>query len=351
MATRKKARSRVLSRDRKPYHERLEALRDLLGRAGGATLTEIAQRFGISYRQAFRDVQKLREKIPMTPSLAEDGSSQRWQIPPKSRRRALDISQLAMTSLFIVRQSFGWARGTFVHDELDQLCDQLEVNVDVVDEVDDIDRKFYDVGEDVLRLDRRTLRPKHLEHLIEAILQRHRVRVRYDGDEDYELDPYTFVTYRRAFYIVARSHNVRHMREPLRVFRVDRFRSIRCVEPLVTFDYDPIGYHPARFFDAVFGMFVAEGTKPETVRIALGPEAARHYESRITHKSQRFEPMPDGRTLFTLDVSLPRRRGRLAPALLGEFLPWIGDGTEVLEPLELRREMEHVLKEGLRRHA
>jgi proteasome accessory factor B len=101
----------------------------------------------------------------------------------------------------------------------------------------------------------------------------------------------------------------------------------------------PLDWDPRAFVADAFGITVGE---PRTVVVRFGPTVAEYIRERRWHRSQGLSDRPDG----SVEVVL---RCALAPELKHWILGF-GADAEVLEPAELRAEVEGVLQRALDRY-
>ena len=165
-----------------------------------------------------------------------------------------------------------------------------------------------------------------IEAMTRAVFHKYRVRLSYQsphdsGPTDRELDPYRLWYVSNALYVVGYDH----LRNDLRVFAVDRIRSVsltnRRFEIPEDFDFEA-------FTRTAFNMIWGE---TQEVKIRFSAAQAPYIRERTWHPSQKIETEPDGSIILTLQV-----------ADLGEVKFWlIGFGVEatVLSPIELAKEI------------
>ena len=165
-----------------------------------------------------------------------------------------------------------------------------------------------------------------IEAMTRAVFHKYRLRLTYQSPRDSrpterELDPYRLWYVSNALYVVGHDH----LRNDLRVFAVDRIRSVsltnRRFEIPEDFDFEA-------FTQTAFNMIWGE---TQEVKIRFSAPQAPYIRERTWHRSQKIETEPDGSIILTLKV-----------ADLGEVKFWlIGFGVEatVLSPIELAKEI------------
>ena len=164
------------------------------------------------------------------------------------------------------------------------------------------------------------------EQLLDAIANRHGVRIRYGSlKEDKEivtrLSPYRLFFSRRSWYVVGRSS----LHRAKRTFNLGR---IRHIEPLDDRFQIPRGFSLDRYLRNAWHMIPERGKDLE-VLVHFDRLVAQNVAEVNWHKTQRLTFLDDGSLNFHVTVSG-----------INEISWWIlgyGEQAEVLEPPELRR--------------
>src|SRR5262245_43849963 len=105
-------------RDRGPYSPsvRFAGVRAMLDSATGASIYDIAERFGVSVRTAQRYLEALRNGgEPIFEEASDRESNERrkiWRLMPSARRETLTLTTSQMLSLFLSRRVFDFLAGT-----------------------------------------------------------------------------------------------------------------------------------------------------------------------------------------------------------------------------------------------
>lgn len=174
------------------------------------------------------------------------------------------------------------------------------------------------------RLDARTF-----EAVAAATMGRKRLRVRHFNRQtgeslDRELSPQRLVHYRDNWYLDAWCH----LRQDLRSFSVDALSHVEvqgeAAKDVSTRDLD-------RVLGASYGIFGGVPTAVAVLRFS--PQRARWVRRETWHPQQEGRDLPDG----GFELSVPYSDER---ELLGEILR-NGAEVEVVEPLSLRRKVQH----------
>lgn len=256
------------------------------------------------------------------------GREKVWRIHAPGPRSALRIHQAQAVALLVQRRGTTFLDGTGFDELLEDVYRQAEATLGAGDRarVRHLDRKIFDRNDDAVVHEGRA---DDASELISALLYDERLEVRYKGRaEPFTLDPYSLVIYRKGLYVIGWSH--RH--GEIRRFALDRFDAIDRRRG-DRFDY-PHDYEPARFLGGAFG--IAGDAEASLVRVRLfGQRAIEAVTRRRLHPSQAWEggkPASDGSRVLCLRVSHDDLD-------LARWIFGFGDEAEVLEPLELVRQI------------
>ncbi|HEX5503815.1 MAG TPA: WYL domain-containing transcriptional regulator [Thermomicrobiales bacterium] len=135
------------------------------------------------------------------------------------------------------------------------------------------------------------------------------------------IDPYAVFPYGRSWHCAAYCH----LRESVRLFKVDRIRDWRVLDSRFP---PPTDFDLGRFLGHGWGLMPGVGGPVEAVTLRFHPPAARFVAEERWHLSQRVEWEPGGTMLFGVDVPVTP-----------EFRHWVyhyGRQVEVLAPASLR---------------
>ena len=170
--------------------------------------------------------------------------------------------------------------------------------------------------------------------LQKALLQQHRIRLKYakkgrKENDDYEVDPYTLVFHKGGIYLLGNAHN----RSGMRLFALERIRGIEITRQRFEI---PDNYQPEAHFSSAFGLV---SDTPMKVRVRFSTAIAHAVRDRIWMPGQKIAIDAEGRVTVEFEAA-----GQM------ELVSWIlsyGVHAEVLEPAELRREVRRHVK-GMR---
>lgn len=294
---------------------RLYEVRALLDSSGGASVYDIAERFGVSVRTALRYLEALRAADePLYEEL--DGKRKVWRLMPTARRESISLTTSQMLALFLSRRVFDFLAGTGFKEDLDDVFRRLEATLKRKDflAARDLGRKIYDVNEAPHLYEGRL---EHVGELLTGLVREERLEVTQQG-KTFQLDPYTLLVYKKGLYLAGWSH--RH--EAIRTFALDAFDDVTWRRG-DRFGY-PADYDPARLFAGAFGII---GGEPTQVRIRFSEKVARFVRRRQWHPTQQLTRTRRGLEL-TMEIS--------GTTELTSWVLGFGDQAEVLEPAALR---------------
>lgn len=144
------------------------------------------------------------------------------------------------------------------------------------------------------------------------------------------IDPYRLWYAQGALYLIGYCH----LREDVRLFSVDRIRSITITnEPCQM----PLGFDVDQY--VANALMVMRGT-PIEVRLRFDRTSAPWVRDREWHRSQRLEPARGGALVMTLNVAD-------TPELVGWVLSF-GSQVKVLGPESLRERVRHEARKIVR---
>jgi predicted DNA-binding transcriptional regulator YafY len=135
------------------------------------------------------------------------------------------------------------------------------------------------------------------------------------------VDPYAVVPYLRSWHLIGYCH----LREDVRIFKVDRIREVVTLRS--TFEPDP-DFDLTAFLGEGWGLMRGLDDPVETVELLFEQPAARWVAEEHWHASQRVEWLDDGRLSFSVSI-------QVTP----EFKRWVfryGRQIEIVAPFHLR---------------
>ena len=178
---------------------------------------------------------------------------------------------------------------------------------------------------------------EYLETIITAIKTNRRIRLGYRkfGKEGYvkTVCPYALKLFHQRWYLLARNDE-----DQMRIYAFDRMTMAEMTSE--TFEM-PDGFSPQTYFSEYFGV-LADETPMAHVVVRAHKWMPNYLRTLPLHHSQRELASTEHYTDFSYDI-------RPTSDFIGELLRH-ADGIEVLEPLELRQKVEHLLNEMLKRY-
>lgn len=309
-------------------------LRTLASRS--ASIRDLCQEFGVSRRQIYRDLDRIREEgHPLEQS--DGGRDRTWQLPLGYKGLPpITLSPYELMALYLARSHLAYLEGTPFVEDLDRLIAKVRAGLPA---------KTINHLERILQVFIPSQRPARdyraqkdvLEALRKALLLQRRIRLRYrkPGSRQpgtYLVDPYALVLYQWGLYVVGYSHRARARR----TFAVERIARVAVTDDL----FDLPGTFSARdTFRRLFGVFE---TPPQEVRIRFGPAVAYLFEERTWHPTQQVRRLADGGVLATF------RTGGLEE-LTSWVLSW-GAQAEAIAPPALRQAVVTELTAAVRQY-
>lgn len=195
-------------------------------------------------------------------------------------------------------------------------------------DVKDLDRKFWYVvrgGESAL--------PDNsagLLEIVEALLRNKRISFEYEHSdgmrEGLNRRPLTLAAHDHQLYVVCwldRPTGAGHQFYPYRFSRMARIKEGQKFNYPVRATYDP-----SVLFQNTFGIFIANDSGIEHIRLRMNSFWARYSLTHRWHDTQKRFDEADGSAVISLDVRICHEFKR--------WLLWFGGDVEVLDPAHLR---------------
>jgi proteasome accessory factor B len=325
------------SRSVAPYAPavRLAGVRALLDSATGASVYDLAERFGVSVRTALRYLEALRAAGE---PLYEETVSRRkvWRLMPSARRETLTLTTSQMLSLFLSRRVFDFLAGTGFKEDLDDVFTRLEATLRRRDFVAarHLDRKIFDINEAPHIYEGRI---EHVNEILTALLREDRLEIAHEsvrqGQGGVIFEPYTLLVYKKGLYLAGMSQ----AHGQVRTLALDGFRDVRWRRG-DRFVYPP-EFRPEQLAEGAFGLIKGPLVR---ARVFFTEKVARYVKRRLWHPTQRFRRVPGGVEL-RVDVN-----GTV------ELRSWIlsfGDQAIVRAPPELREAVRDEMRRAVAGYA
>lgn len=303
--------------------ERLFSIANYISRHPGVTARELSERYHVSRRSIYRDIQRL-EQIGIQ-VISTDGGYMLIEEPTKFSADLNTEEYLALTfSPLLANREFQ----RVYHRALDKIFSRIRVNEEALRKMRSLSHKIR------IQQGRRGVSDAdHLEKVMEALVNNRSIDCVYyvmyrDEISERVIDPYYLVPRLGHLYLIGYCHS----RKEIRTFRLNRFKKIELTKRTFTmikgFDID-------EYLDKVWGMFRDE--EEETFEIRFSKEVAR-YIKEVTYETEpTITDLPDGAIHFKVTI-----RGA------NEFLRWVrqfGKEAEILAPKKYRDEMLKEIKE------
>ncbi|MGN0907025.1 MAG: helix-turn-helix transcriptional regulator [Bullifex sp.] len=267
------------------YTARIQYIISSLIKRGGVTLKEISEEYGISTRQACRDIEQLRDQMgaPIEYSRAEHKYvlTQDW-----SSYTNLDDNMVILASYFR------------------SLIGQLPLSKAVIEEVEETFLSSITKNAAAL-MDKVIYRAPSISFpnysvfsvVTEALTKSLCIRITYTNfskeTSERTVEPLRLVNYEASWYVIAYDHK----RQQVRKFHLSRIREARLLDERKTFRESRLD------LDDSFGIFTTGRAEEYTIKFSSRlTEDVSHI---VWHKEQRIERFEDGSFLLHVPASTP----------------------------------------------
>lgn len=321
----------------KPYSqaERLaRMIRTLASRR--MSVPDLCLEFGISRRQVYRDLERIREEGHPLEQNDELGE-RTWQLPLGYKGLPpITLSPYELMSLYLAKSHMAYLDGTPFSEDLDGIIAKVRASLPAktVNHLERILEVFipwqrpardYSAQKDVLTV------------LRKALLLQRRVILRYrkPGARQpgvYLVDPYSMVLYQAGLYLAGYSHQARAQR----TFAVERI--VKITETGDSFDI-PASFTTQDRFRHLFGLM--DGS-PQAITIRFEPDVAYLLKERKWHPTQKVTRLRHGAVLATFEAGG-----------LEELTSWVlswGAQARVIAPSTLRKAVAAELTAAARQY-
>ncbi len=299
-------------------------LQMLLSSKYGKTAAELEAEIDCKQRTLYRDLEALQEAgFPVT-NYNMDGKKT-WALLENAKQIPIPFSLTELMALYFSHDMLKNLHDTVFYDSLESLFQKIKTTLPKHS------LEFLDSVQHALQVS-----PKHskdygkfrqtIDILNEAAISHISVEMVYftmhsRKQNRRKVDPYTIWYFNGTFYLFGYCH----MREEVRVFVLDRIRSLRLTEDVFTVPED---FSLADQLKSSFGVF--KGT-PEKIKIHFDSVVAGYIEEKVWHESQETLVQKDGSIIFEAEI-----------AVTEDFKSWIlswGSKATVIEPRSLKEEM------------
>jgi len=287
------------------------------------TTQELAQEFGTTPRQVYRDRKQIEASgIP----LVSDGGigEQGWRVDPQYKWLPPDPPTASeLMSLYLAKSALTYLKGTPFMDDLGNLSRKVEATLPpkTANHLERIVQVFFPLQRPVRSYG---TKKSVLASLQKALLLQRPVTILhraggYEKAVPHRVEPYGLVLFDFGLYLAGYSHRERAQR----LFAVERI-----VKATVDMEAGPIkvptAWSLSRAFRHAFGL---KDGPPLKVRVRFSREVAHFFKERRWHPTQRVSELTNGDVVITL------RAGGLE-----EITSWVlfwGAHAQALSPPEL----------------
>lgn len=315
---------------------RLHNLVRLIEARHGVTIEEMAEETGVDRRTIHRDLNAIHDAgYPLVSDWQDTRKVYRFLtnfkgVPPV----AFTLPELM--TLYFLRSQLDVLQGTPFQEDLQSIFEKVNSV---------LPPRYAAHMERISRISLPLLQGRRdyrdaaavLKNLREALVYQYRVTLCYrkggtDGEECYQVDPYTVLFYKGGLYLLGYAHN----RQALRTFAVERIASVTVTKERFEM---PDDFRPEEHLQQAFGI-VREETMP--VRVRFDAAVAHAVTGRSWHPTQRVTVNGDGSVELSFEAG-----GRM------EIVAWVlsyGPLAELLEPADLREEVARAVRETAARY-
>lgn len=294
----------------------------------GVTRKDLAEKLSTSLRTIDRDLATLRAAgVPLEEELGKHGTKT-WRLETEYFGNGPAFSYDEAAALYIGRRFLEPMMGTFLweaaHSGLRKMRECLGPR-----SIQNLERMVDAIRGTTVGQSDYSAKSDLIDTLFLGCEERRQVTITYHSlkvkkPETYTIQPYQMVQHKGSIYLIGYSLKS----EAMRLWKIDRMEAAIVTEDRFE---TPSDFVAKDWLYQTFGVYPADGTEPNTVRVRFDSTVARYVKESRWHDSQRLEPQDDGSLLaeFTLFETV-------------ELKHWIlsfGRHAEVLEPKELRMEI------------
>ena len=326
--------------DQPPILRHWSLLRSLSARRHGVTLRDLATEAAVSQKTILRDLELLRRLGFPVVNVTSDHGRKHWRLDGRDGLLQLTFTVEEAAALYLGRQFLEPLAGTDFFLGARSAFQKIRSTLGdaPLRHLEKLAAAFYHKTHGLADYSQKG---QLIDDLIRAIEDRRLTIITYQSLRatepvtHYDVHPYGVVWHKHALYLIA--HSCDH--GAIRTFKVDRVSAAEVQELQFA---RPTDFDACALLSGSIGMFAGEGPV-QHVRIRFSPAVARLVAERTCHPSQRLLPQADGSILAEFDLSS-----------FEELTSWVlsfGRHAEVLEPQELRHEVERELREALALYA
>lgn len=314
---------------------------EILQSAPFVTPRDLMERFGVSRRTIYNDLETLEEAdIPIYSDPGPDGEA-RWRLQFAAKRNVITLGRGQIVPFGLAKLALGFLEGTDLYQQLETIIKRLQQGAppDARLQLRMLPKKIAVVPFGPKRYLKQA---DVLNELLSALLYDNLLTIRYRRPgkraKEHVVAPLTLLLYREALYFVAAIRDEEGRLDRRVLFAVDRVLEAEWRRK-ERFTY-PEDYDPSEITDGTFGLM--GGGEAEEVEVLFEAEQAEYIRERDWHPSQTLRKNGDGRLKMTLQVN----------GLWGVYRWLMGhaDTAEVVGPAALREQVRAALQRALARH-
>lgn len=316
--------------------ERFAIIERMLLARRGVLFDNLRQRLGVSRATLFRDLRDLRDRMGVPIVLERetglyriDPDAERFELPGVWFSASEIHALLTMQKLVATIDAEGILT-EHVAPLQQRLHNMLESTENSAEE---ITHRIH-----IISVAARHYAPQHFQSIAAALMERRRLNICYAArssgtDSKRDISPQRLTHYRDNWYLDAWCH----LRNELRSFSVDAILDAKHTDtPALEIQKHELD----AALGAGYGIFA--GREVRWARLLFTAERARWVAAEHWHPEQQVRFLADGR----YELRLPYSND---PELIMDVLKY-GPDCEVVEPVELREKVKHLLIEAAERY-
>ncbi len=313
--------------DTKQITRQWRLLNSLASRRNGATVTELAEAFGVSLKTIRRDLDQLRLVGFLAEPEQEAHLRQRWRVDDATSIPTRHFTLEEAAALYLGREFLGPLAGTVFWQGSQSAFEKIRASFGdlALEYLEKLARIMYrsrfghsDYAEHAQIID--DLMVSIEDRKITIILYQ---SLRATEPVEHEVHPYGIAYHKQALYLVAFSSDNREIRH----YKINRISEVDNSGPPFN---EPKHFELDAYFADAFGVYLDGGRKQKAV-VRFGRPVARFLREYEWHPSQKLTPQKDGSILFEVEVA--------SFVELKSFIQSFGKHAVVLEPEDLRTEI------------
>lgn len=303
--------------------ERLFLIANYINRHPGVTARQLAERYDVSLRSIYRDINRL-DQVGIQ-VISKDGGYMLIDRPTKFSAYLSVEEYLALTiSPLLNNKEYQQA----YYRALDKILSQIRISEEALKKMESLSNKIR-----IHEGKRGKEDGEHLNKIIQALTHNTSIKCTYytmsrDDTTERMIDPYCLVPKAGHLYLIGFCHN----RKDFRTFRLNRFKKIESTNNEFIIKGD---FNIEEYLDKVWGIIREEEEVTFTVRFSK--EVARYVKEAHYEQQPAITDLDDGSILFEVTI-----RGTV------EFLRWVkqyGKDAEIISPKKYRQKMLEEIKE------